>query len=86
MTDIASFFEVGDIVLDATGKPFAIVVSGSYPRLDATPADGVGDAIPAALITTPAVIVARHGGPAEVYVDPDHVAAPSDAPTQVEQG
>ncbi len=86
MTDIASFFEAGDIVLDATGKPFAIAISGSFPRLDAVPADLVGEAIPAALITTPAVIVARHGGPVEIYVDPSQVAAPSDAPTPVEQG
>lgn len=61
----------GDIVLDSTGKAWAIVQSGGFPRLDAVPADGIGEATPVDLLEYPAIIVAREGEPADIFVSPN---------------
>lgn len=94
---LAGFVQVGDVVIDATGKAWTAVISGSFPRLDAVPADGVGDTIPVDLLTEPVVVIARGGTPTELYSDQqtqgaglsaapvDQAVAPSDAPAPVEQ-
>lgn len=83
---LAGFIQVGDVVIDATGKAWAIAQSITFPELEAVPADGVGDTIRVDLLTEPVVVVAREGTPTELYSDDQGQAvAPSDAPAPVEQ-
>ena len=102
MTDIQPLLEDGDVIIDATGKPYTVGPGGIFPPevlLYAWSADHRWDTEQVNHnlndLPLPVVVVARHGQPAEIYIEDtagvsaavaDQPVAPGDAPASVEQG